>query len=103
MEKKRSFDQRRIIHTLAISKFPVKLRVIDTLFLDTSDGLKIKSWIYTNRAGYLTVKRQQRLAKHGEVIKKFILKSANKRALSTNNLLSDVYNSKVTPLGRLQS
>ncbi len=85
----KNVDTRKLLHLLAISKYPVKLKALDTLYIEPSPVLKVKSWVHTNPAGYLTVKRNQQILKHTETIKAFILQCLA-RSVPTHCFLADV-------------
>ena len=70
-------DCRYLIYLLATSKYPIKLRTLNTLYLDFGDKYKINDWIYTTGNGYLTVKRNRRILRRSEIFRNFLLESMN--------------------------
>ncbi len=84
-------QEHRIISTLAASNFPLKLRVPDTLYLDSSlAGIRVRSWVFTTRAGYLTVRQQRKEAGNIEILRQFLLDSFPRTVRTLSSLPATV-------------
>ena len=75
--KENEIDSRNIIYLLATSKYPVKLHIADTLYVDLFPRIKVKDWIYTTPNDYLTIKRNKRVMRHLETLKAFLISCLN--------------------------
>jgi len=84
------FDSHKLLYLLATSRYPLKLKVLDTLYIQATPILKVKSWVYTTQNGYLTLHRSTRIRKHSETIKEFILQCLDS-PISNSCFISDVY------------
>jgi len=76
MTEKR-IDPRNLIYLLATSKYPIKLRTLDTLYVEGGNKLKVIDWVYTTSSGYLTLKHNRRVMRHSDTLKAFFFEALN--------------------------